>query len=121
MRSMTESTTLLHGANPISLRRAFVLDDGYVVTFMLMPSWLSTDSPGARDYGKSADTQLIGRRGSHLARMMLSPLGSGQQQLFRWSHPTSKKRGFWGWVGRLGYRRICISLEEDIRVMEFTR
>jgi len=119
VRSMTDSTTLLHEENPISLRSAFVSDDGYFVTFQLLPRWLSTDVPGPRDYGKSDSTYLYRRRRPLLSRMMLSPLGSTQQQLFRWSLPSGRRRGFWDWIGHLGYRRICISLEDDVRVIEF--
>jgi hypothetical protein len=116
---MTEEKTLLHEENPISLRGAWVLDDGYVVSFSLTPRWLTTAVPGPRNYGKSDRTYLYRRQRSFFARKALVPLGNTQKKLFSWSSPSGKNRGFWGWVGYLGYRRLVISLEKDIKVMAF--
>jgi len=117
---MKDSKVLLHEDNPISLRSVFVLDDGYVVTLVLPPRSM----PGRRNYdiyGPAQSAELYRRRRSFLTRVIRSPLGSTQKQLFKWSLPSGKSRGLWGWIGHWGYRRICISLEENIRVMEFTQ
>jgi hypothetical protein len=109
--------TLLHEENLISLRTAVVLDDGHVVTFSLSPRWLTTSLPGPRDYAKSDSTYLYRRRRSFYARMALAPLGGTQKKLFGWTLSSGKRRGFWRWAGHVGYRRLVISLEDDIRVM----
>ena len=112
---MTEARTILHEENPISLRSAFVLDDGYKVTFQLLPRCTSSDLPSPRKYSKSDFTYLFRRRRSFFARVTLAPLGSAQEKTFRWSLPSGMKRGFWGLIGHLGYRRLSISLENDSR------
>jgi len=114
---MTKETTLLHEENAISLRGAWVLDDGYVVSFSLSPRWMTTAVPGPRNYGKSDRTYLYRRRRSFFARMALVPLGNTQEKLFSWSSPSRKNRGLRGWVGYFGYRCLVISLEKDIKVM----
>ncbi len=117
---MADWKVLLHEDNPISLRSVSVLDDGYVATLMLRPR----STPDRRNYdiyGPAQSANLYRRHRSFLARLIRSPLGSSQKQLFKWSDPSGKSRGLRGWIGHWGYRRICISLERNIRVMEFTR
>ena len=111
---------LLHEDNPISLRTVSVLDDGYFVTLVLPPRSM----PGRRNYdiyGPSQMVELYRRRRSFLARVLRSPLGSYQKQYFKWSNPSGKLRGLRAWIGYWGLRRIHISLEKHIRVMEFTQ
>lgn len=104
---MNATKTILCQENPISLCSAFVLDDGYVVSFGLSD----------RDHGKWKGTYLYRRRRTLLARMTLTPLGEHQEKVFRFS---SSHRIFWGWVGHFAYRRFLVALEKDIKVMQFS-
>jgi hypothetical protein len=51
--------------------------------------------------------------------LALFPLGGMQKQSFIWSRPSSERGAFWGWIGHFGHRRLCISLERNIKVLEF--
>jgi hypothetical protein len=116
---MNDTKTLLHEENPISLRSAFVQDDGHEVWFSLTSRWLTTAVPEPRNYGKSDSTIVYRRRRSYFSRLAIVPSGNIQKESFGRSLAFSKKRGFWGWIGFYIYRRIIISLEEDIKVMTF--
>src|SRR5512133_809494 len=98
---MTEKT-LLQEDNLISLRTAFVLDDGYEVSLVLTPRCLTTSVPGTRDCSRFDVARLYRRRRPLVARLLFLPLGRTQRDLFRWSNPSGKKRGFWAWVGYFG-------------------
>ncbi len=115
---MNDTATVLSEENPISLCSAVVLDDGHVVSFMLMPRHLSPAFPGHRDYGRWRSTYLYRRRRSFFARMTSMPMGGTQKHLS--AYASRGRRDLWGWVGYLGYRRILVSLEKDIREMQFT-
>jgi hypothetical protein len=115
---MNSTKTLVREENPISLRSAFVLDDGYVVSFGLLPPHLVPAFPGDRNCDRYKGTYLYRRRRPLLARVMLAPLG--EQQAVSFSRSRHKHRTLWGWVGYLGYRRLLVSLERDIRAMHFT-
>ena len=77
---MTDKT-LLREENLISLRTAFVSDDGDLVFFMLMSRSPRTAIPGTRDYAKS--TWLYRRKKSFFGEMMLKCRFSPVQQNVR--------------------------------------
>jgi hypothetical protein len=112
--------TILREENPISLCSAFVLDDGYVVSFGLIPRHLLPAFPGHSDYGKWKGTYLYRRRRSLVARMTLAPLGEHQKEAFQFGRSRDKHRSISGWVGHFCYRRFLVSLEKDLKVMQFT-
>jgi hypothetical protein len=112
---------VLRDENPISLRSAFVLDDGYKVTFGMAPRHLIPEFPGDPDFGRWKFAHLYRRRRSFLARMTQAPLGANQKESFDWSRSYRGRTAFATWLGRLAYRRLVISLERDVKVLEFTR
>jgi hypothetical protein len=116
---MTTTKTLLSEENPVSLCSAFVLDDGYVVSFGLMPRQLRPAFPGDRNCGKYKGTYLYRRRRPLLSRLTLTPLGEHQEWAFSFSRSRHKRRAVWEWVGHFCYRRFLVSLEKDIEVRRF--
>ena len=116
---MNTTKTLLWEENPISLCCAFVFDDGYKVSFGLMPRHLSPAFPGDRSCGKYKGTPLYRRRRSVLSRLTLAPLGETQEWAFNFNRSRHKRRTFWDWLGHFYYRRFLVSLEKDIKVRRF--
>lgn len=70
--------TLLVEHNIVSLRSAFVLDDGDLIYFLLLPRWLDSSVPRSNDYGKSDLTCVYRRKRSFFTEIgllrSLSPL-----------------------------------------------
>ena len=118
---MNATNQVLREENPISLCSAFVLDDGYEVTFGMRPRNLFPAFRGDPDGGRWKSANLYRRRRSFLSRMTLAPRGANQEQSFAWSRSYRKKGTLISWFGRLAYRRFLISLEKDLKAMEFTQ
>jgi hypothetical protein len=72
---------LLEESNVISLRTAFVIDDGNVVCFRLMPAWLDSSVPS-----KPRDFEWTSQDYAYLYRRRLSPVQERElmQSLNRW-------------------------------------
>ena len=116
---MSMTRTLLNEENPVSLCRAFVLDDGYVASFGLLPRHLLPTFPGDSNWGKYKGTSLYRRSRSLLARLTLAPLGEHQEWAFNFSRSRHKPHSFRNWVAHVCYCRFLISLEKDIKVAQF--
>jgi hypothetical protein len=48
---MNDAKTLLEETNVVSLRTAYIHDDGDVVDFRLMPAWIGSSIPGSKPKG----------------------------------------------------------------------
>ena len=63
--------TLLVEHNAVSLRSAFVLDDGDLVHLLVLPRWLDSSVPRSGDYGRSDLTCVYRRKRPLLAEIGL--------------------------------------------------
>jgi hypothetical protein len=115
---MIEIKNIMEEENLVSLRSAIVQDDGYVVSLMLTARKEIT-STSKFNFAKAGFTYLYRRRRSCFARMSLAPRGATQKHLFQTGSTTQRKRGVRGWISYFAYRRLLISLEADIKQIEF--
>jgi hypothetical protein len=53
--------------------------------------------------------------------MTLAPLGAHQEESFQFSRPRGKHRSLLGWAGHFCYRRFLVSIERDLKVLQFNR
>jgi hypothetical protein len=88
---------------------------------MLMPRHVAPAFPGHRDYGKWKGTYLYRRRRPLLARLTLAPCGEHQERAMNWSRSSREQRTLRDLVGHLAYRRLLVSLEKEIKVVEFAQ
>ena len=108
---MDSTKTLLCEENIISLRTAYILDDGRFVSLILMPK-LDTSLPTVSDNRKSDFTILYRRENSIVARML--DLKS--------KVAIAESTGAVGRILKKSMRRILFgspSIEKDIRPMGF--
>jgi hypothetical protein len=119
---IAESKTLLWKENSISLRTAIVRDDGYEVFFAMLPRWLTTSIPGPRDRRGFENIVLFRRKRPLFALLGYSSLGATQQQLARSPFSPFLKHGLLKkWKRSFLIRRGLMGLEDNIKVMEFSK
>lgn len=118
----TGARTLIREENVVSLRTAFVLDDGYVVSFVLTPRWLDNSIPGSCDYANADCTTLYRRKRSVFSQFFCLSLGVTEKKILRSVLSPHVKRGLLRrWVGYFLLRSQLTSMEKDIRSMEFEK
>jgi hypothetical protein len=111
---------LLEEENLISLRTAEVCDDGYMVFFRLSPR-SECEAPQPGNYTKIHLINLYRRKRSFCSRIFLLSLGETQKGLARSPFTFRHNQSLPGkWFDHLLLRRMSISLERGIKVMEFT-
>ena len=121
LQTMTETTRVIcREENLVSFRVALIMDDGYILSFFLLPRPASS-IPNSGDDLRSAHTFLYRRKRSVFARICGPRLGAVSRDLLRLSLSCNANKGLRKWLGYFGYRAILTSQEKDIRPVTFDK